>query len=404
MKIHVKTINLISLGCLVALLFVPWLAQYVKVITFYPLLMIWGATALWIDHKKLTIKLEIVFFIYVCALYFLIFLVLNSDTYLRRIITVMVISYSSLLMYYFYSRHLDMIENFKWFVLVCLAVGFVTTIPGLIQYPRAARVLATDSTVFPREFALYKSLGIGGYEYIYTLVVFAIFLPSVSWEKKKKLIFIALMVLTVFCVFLSGYTTAILMVASFPLISYFLSRKNGRMITKLILIAIVLVFVFLFLTPILKWIAELADKNHVYYVGIRLNELLYAEEADSFSSLERVQLYQNAFQNFLDSPLIGAIGGQALLKSGHSELLYYLETFGLLGAPYIVFLILLFRNQVKAVNDGSLRSGLICCQVFFVIFAFINRTDVAYSLIWAILFIIPLLARLHDKDCVEAAI
>ncbi|MBR3641764.1 MAG: hypothetical protein IKN53_07040 [Oscillibacter sp.] len=400
MRINVKTINVFSLGCLIALIFIPLLSRYLRVITFYPLLLLWGLSAFLIDNRHAPLRRSGAdFLIYVCLLYLAAYAFTGSSGYLRRILTYIIISYSSLLMYAFYERHPEMIDRHKWFVYFCLVVGLFTTIPGLLQYPMASRILATNEAIYAGQQAQFKAMGIGGYEYIYTLVIFVIFSPNALRVAKRKRLywFIALAMLV--CIFLAGYTIAILLSLSMTLISFVVSRRRRQFVLKILIIAFLSILIWSFREPILLAIADFADSQNVYYVSTRIRELLYAEEFGEFSSLERIVLYQNSIRNFLGSPLVGVLSRRPMLyKSGHSEILFYIETFGMLGIPYIGFLYSTFKRYAKGVTDMGLRSCLVCCQVFFFIFAAVNRTDVAYPLMWSVFFVIPFLTRSFERE------
>lgn len=399
MRISMKTINRISLGLMIALLFVPILARFVKIIIFYPILFVWLFSATMIDPRWISLKRSgIVYIVYICLLCFLVYATRNSSAFLSKILTIILISYSSLFIYSFYRKHLDIIRDYGWFLYLCLAAGLVTTIPGLIHYPMAARILATADPVYTRERELYQRIGIGGYDYIYSLVLYCIFMPAMTrhCSPRQKTVFRILFLAFLFCIILSGYTMAVLFALLFTAMSvYFTRRKkqNGG----IMLIAILLIFVLWFARePILTAIADLTDRLNVYYASTRIRQLLDATEGSGLESLERMRLYENGWINFTRSPLVGVMAGPTLLKSGHSEALYYLETFGLLGLPYHFKLFFTQRNNSLCVRERTVRICLICCQVFFVVFSFVNRTDVAYSVMWSIYFVLPILSLTLD--------
>lgn len=401
MRIRIKTINILSLGCLMALVFCPLLQLYLKVIVYYPLLLIWIVTALFIDNYRISLKRDgLSYLLYICALFLMWYFSTQSSSYLRRVVTVILISYSSVFMYSFYSRHTELVSKHVWFVYACLLFGLFTTIPGLIKYPMASRILATDGELYALEYSQYKKMGIGGYEYIYTLVLFIIFAPSTmaACSGGKKIIMLAVFSGMFLCVFLSGYTTAILLSISMTLVSTVVSNKNAKISVSFFAITIVLILVLVFMEPLLQLIARIADNYNVYYVSTRIKELLNAEETHDILSLERGRLYRNAIINFLNSPFFGVLISHPMLKSGHSQILGYLETFGIFGLPYVLFMLISFKRQTNQLSQKSRRYVLSCCHFFYFIFALINTVDVAYPLVWAGYFVLPIISLVYERN------
>ena len=329
---------------MISLIFVPLFSQYLRVIIFYPVMFIWIFTAMLIDKNWINRSFpEIMYLFYILILFVFAYLFSGSSDILRRYVTVIFISFSSLLLYTFYSENLHLISKYKSFILWSLIFGVTTTVYGVVKYPQAARILATDGSNYPELFEMFRKMGIGGYDFIYTLVVASIaliFLIKMVSGYRKIILAVAWILFEV-CIFLSGYTIAILSSVLFCIFAFLLPVKSKKpnihhvKISSIFLVGVAGLIVWFFRDPIFGLIATLADKLNVYYVSIRIKQLLSATEGEGLASLERIGLYKNAWLNFLDSPAFGIGIRKESLASGHSEVLYYLESFGVWGIVYL---------------------------------------------------------------------
>ena len=303
-------------------------------------------------------------------------------------------------MYFFYCRHSEMIGNKYLIIYVFLGFGLLTTIPGLIRFPMASRILATDSSKYPDQFILYKRMGIGGYEYIYTLVAFVVFSPTI-FNQRKKLIIVFLVLIHIgfiVCIILSQYTIAIILTLFLTPVSFAVYKFNKNVVFTLFIVFLISLAFLLLIEPILLFLSFIFESLNTSFVSIRINEFLTAINQGSILSLERIGLYNNAWKNIISSPFIGVFYKHTLLKSGHSELLTCLEMFGLFGLIAVVYLVSYIYRQKKHIKSKQIQYCLMCCHVFALIFSYINRCNSSYPFVWSILFILPIIAlQLNNK-------
>ena len=57
-----------------------------------------------------------------------------------------------------------------------------------------------------------------------------------------------------------------------------------------------------------------------------------------------------------------------------------------------------FKKIRSRIKNYALKNALIFCQIFALVFSFINRVDTAYSFVWTVYFILPIMAFLMEKE------
>lgn len=236
--------------------------------------------------------------------------------------------------------------------LLCFSVTAITTYMGCLQFPDAARIQANGNFVEnnPDIVAMYKSMNIGGFIFVYTTVpMIPLLLYSYKTEMFNKWLLLAFIILLSITIYKSQYATASLLVLTsllFMLLPLNLTSKNIR---KRIFITCILAVLCL---PALSLCFEfLANNVESEILSQRFQELSlfsHSEKTlDSDSDLgERLQLWTSSFRGFLEHPITGCyvLGKTETLKwlGGHSFILDAMCRFGILG----LFLIVLMFKRI----------------------------------------------------------
>lgn len=263
-------------------------------------------------------------------------------------------------------------------IAISILVTAITTYFGCLTHPGASRdVAAKLSTSDSALYALYMSLNIGSFSFIYAMVLLT---PLLIYAIKDKLIkrwigLVALLIVLMAVVY-SEYTTALLCIL-ISLIILFVFPKQLK--TKHFIIMVIVTAVFMYasawlLTPFLDVLGNLIGGE---FTSVRLQELS-SFSANEQSYLEgdmgaRSELYMKSINSFLSSPVWGSSSAQV---GGHSYVFDNMAKFGLIG---IVGMIMMFWAVFKCFYAPFKQQkwyGHILFSFFMVILlAFLNPKD-----------------------------
>lgn len=213
----------------------------------------------------------------------------------------------------------------------------ITTSFGLIRFPYAARVLATISSSQDATAITYNWYNIGGYEYIYSLVLLYPILIMAYKQRRVNLIFTIVGTVLIFATtILSEYTTALLLLLISS--SLFLVKRDLRKKDVVILLLIAILFVAFFNDYVSQFLSYIGTLTGSETMSERLNALAGGQAGLEASESNRIFLYQKSMNTFLSHPLLGTFlsGGGGL--GGHSFVLDTLGKYGLIGAALLFFM------------------------------------------------------------------
>lgn len=273
--------------------------------------------------------------------------------------------------------------------LVAMMITSYTTIIGLEIYPMAARELAGAATEATRE--QYMHINLGGFDFIYALVIS---IPVVFWmiDHTKgwlKILNIAVLLLFLYCIYMSAYATALLL----TIIELLLIVVDKNPKTKPFIITAGIVFIIFAGTGILSsfvmWVSSLVESD---YVADRLQQVALllqgtsAEDVDTNTSNDRLLLTQQAINGFFNSPIWGnnITGYTKSAMSGHSYLLDLLSASGIVGFSLYVFL---FVKLFKIFFAEKFRNNAFQTRIAwlaFIALAFVN--PVFFPIIFMVIF------------------
>ena len=261
---------------------------------------------------------------------------------------------------------------------IMIFVTSITTYIGYDLFPNASRELASlenDSL----SHQTYMKLNIGGFSFIYTLVLLNILvICSIKNHKLfKKGIIVAMfsiffLIVSGLVIYKSQYTTAILIYSISLLLLLYNRKPNVKHIIVLICIGVIIVLICRH--PIAERIALLSEKVESYDVSTRLYDLsqyLAGEHTSQNSDLDaRKDIYVLSLNTFLDNPF-GVWSNSG--NGGHSFVFDNIARFGVLGIILIIIMIYkLYNIYIYPLKDNSIYGYAFTILLIFISFATLN--------------------------------
>ena len=267
----------------------------------------------------------------------------------------------------------------------------ITTIIGLNLFPGASRELASGTAIYDTE--IYTRMNIGGYEFIYALVLY---LPIVFWlifnsKGKIKLVNSILLIIYIYCIYKSSYTIALILtvIVLFVVLINRKTRNSSKLYNAhkskhkkyLILGCILLLFLVGSgsIQSILYWLSYIDPDA---YTSDRLLQLAQLYESGSLNDVstetntERLEFYFMMINGFKSSPLLGnnLIGFQQGTVTGHSTILDLASGLGIVGL--LLVFVLLFQLFKYSVCSSFSKSSLTTKSIWltFIVASFVNPT------------------------------
>lgn len=274
------------------------------------------------------------------------------------------------------------------FALVAMAITSVTTIFGLQIYPESSRELASATEEMR---IIYMSLNIGGFEFIYALVLA---IPVIFWMINQtkgfiKLMNIVILLIFLYCIYMSAYTTALLISIIMLLLLIYHTYPHLR---NMIIIGCVLFFIMFgsgALSSIFMWLSSEVESEYVSDRLLQIGLVLQGqsiENLDTETSNERLLLMKNAWEGFFSSPLWGnnLISWNKDVLSGHSLGLDILSSAGILG---LVFFVSIFYKVYKKIFSTKFKDLVFHSRIVwigFIILSLINPST--FPIIYLVVF------------------
>lgn len=242
--------------------------------------------------------------------------------------------------------------EFFWGCLKTMAIftgiTCITTIIGLRKYPMASRELASGTAIY--DTLRYKMVNIGGYEFIYALVLL---IPVLFWMIKRakgfwKIVYVSVLVLDMLCIYVSQYTIALICMLIAWIVVWM--QKNKRAAT--IFAVVLMVFLWLdglnFLSQMFYWASDIIEFDYVSDRLRQVAQLISGQTVNTETSRERIEYYMNQLEAFGSSPILGHNWYEYSRQyiSGHTFVLDALAGAGIVGGAILV---LFFRKLYKLV-------------------------------------------------------
>ena len=222
-------------------------------------------------------------------------------------------------------------------IVIAVVITGITTIIGCVNYPEAARTLATTKTSQDPLAVLYEWNNIGGYRFVYSTVLLFPFVILAFKLKKLHIVPTILFTVLAFTIAITTEYTYAFVLLMMSTAMLFIPR--GIAVKKFILLIFVCVLgVLLFRTTIGAIINNVGEHVGESTIIDKLKVLFLGKEAVAGFSDDRDELYRLSFNTFLRNPLFGNLFSESQKTGGHSFILDNLANYGLLGAGLMVFM------------------------------------------------------------------
>ncbi len=259
-----------------------------------------------------------------------------------------------------YSQHRARVI-LQWFSMF-LMITAATTCFGCTVFPNASRLLATGMSEDPAMYAVFMSYNIGGFTFVYTLLLLTPLLIYAIREKVANKFFCILMLLLVLVTIISTeYTTALLFFI-FSLTLFILPKKMS--VLNLFAILFIVLLLYILLKPLIAaFFYQLANVVGSEQISLRLNDVAMSLSGagvdDTMELNERVSRVEYSWQLFKENILIGT----GTNGGGHSFVADNLARYGLIG---LLSEIWLFR-RIYTTYIAKRKSGDAYVYFFFVL-------------------------------------
>ncbi len=311
------------------------------------------------------------------------FLAYQLLTYLTRTSSLVIWGYSIMLFilpvtmgYYLMNQGKKHSIKLSKALLFWIFVTIVTTIIGLIRYPLAARILATFDSSQDAELILYNWNNIGGYDFVYTLVLLYPLLILAFKQKRISGIVTAILSVSIGVVIvLSEYTIALLLFLMTSVLFLFRRKLSLGNMTAFIAIGLLMIIFFSDLfSGLLLWLADLFEDRAFFHE--RLTALAGGITGLESSESNRLELYRESVSNFLKNPIFGTMFSGRPSGGGHSQILDALSNYGLVGAALIV---LMYRQMyVHFIRKHKTSDGYGYVIWFFIQSIFLSTINTGF--------------------------
>ena len=237
----------------------------------------------------------------------------------------------------------------------------------------------------------YSLRNIGGYGFIYSLVlIIPLVIAAFRVSGIKKHLLTVILIVAMFCVFRSQYSTAFCL-SIVALTTFFLrGRFSPLKLCGFILCEVAFLSVLFSLLPIfINWISGLGPETS--FMAYRLRDSLSTINGSGFGGLERAQRADMSWSIFLANPLTGNLFSSTIGEvGGHSTLLDLLASMGMLAVPFILFFTLaVCGRMLRRLVPAEVKSYAI---VSFLLFYVLGSVDTVLSsfTIPVVIFLLPL--------------
>lgn len=295
-------------------------------------------------------------------------------------------------------------KHLYYVLLIMYIVTAITSYLGFQVYPLAARDLAT--TLSEEESVLYDvycRMNIGGFTFIYTLVlVIPLIVGGIKYKIGNSFYLVLITVLFFLVVIKSQYTTALLLVL-LSLVLLFVNKKFDKRKTYglFILVLFVLVFASSILPPILSSISRsvesevLSERLDDLSIGLsgekQMGNIGVGSDVDA-----RFELLMKSIKVFLNTYTLGAWGSQAL--GGHSFVLDNMANFGIIGLIAIIIIWVKMYSLYLKHFDKKNYFGYYMFAFFEAMILSVLNPQIFYTVLG---FIMPIVIVVFDNEIIR---
>lgn len=275
-------------------------------------------------------------------------------------------------------------------VAVIYIITVITTIYGNMVYPAASRKMATGMGGELALYNHYRSLNIGGFGFIYEIVLPMALIPFVYKQKViPRVLSLGVYLLVFYVIYVTDFTFAMIITAAFG-VFFFIGKINNT--KKLFVYALLFAIILNFALPAILGFLSSVSSDLMAERFDELGNLFSGAEVSEKSDVgARQSYYMESIDAFLSKPFSGT-GTQG---GGHSFILDNMAKYGSLGVIAVVIMLRgVFVRFIKPFKNAQFYPYLLSAY-FAYIFLLVFNTSPLYM---SISFVIPLMSFLLNKD------
>lgn len=249
----------------------------------------------------------------------------------------------------------------------------LTTYFGNISFPGASRELAAIWAEESSRAHYYRSLNIGGFDFVYLLVLMIpIWIYAIRNEERffSRAFTITIMIMAFLTIYTTQYTTA-LIISILSLVLFFTPRSLSTRTLFFYLVSIVVV-IFLSTSFIASLISKYAATTENIIVAERMSgvsDILMGRSIEGDIE-SRQYLLAKSWESFKNNPLSGSRD-----VGGHSFILDAMGHYGILGILFLVLVFWgLFRLTIRPYKKKAYYGYLLFSFISQIVLAFLNTT------------------------------
>lgn len=288
------------------------------------------------------------------------------------------------------------------FYLVLTGGTLLTTIIGNKSNTIASRILAGGMDGSSGLDSLeYSKMNIGGYGFVYSLVLLLPYLFYALKIKKERYFTVFLIVVSTYAVFYTQYTLAVVAILFVYLAIIIFAEKKSQMRTVYAfetIAAVILLKDVIF--NILYKVQEVLAGKGFHFLADRLLMVLKMFTVNTLQGDVQVRrrLYMMSWDAFLENPFLGNIQEMNVI-GGHSEILDILGAAGLVG---ILIFIWIMRKHTKTNNKmkGTILYKYYRLSFYIFLFVAFFNTVMTSPPMAVPLFLVPILLE-ETRVCVS---
>lgn len=283
---------------------------------------------------------------------------------------------------------------FAWLSVVVLFICG-NTINALNTNSMVARILASGTV--SQEMANYRFQNVGGFEFCYAIGFVAVLFLHIFLQTKKlllKMISSLVYIYLMYFIIRTQYMTLLLLSICISIIIVYLNFPKRKI--KVILL-LVIVALLIEIPSIMNYLGGLTNSNESILTAkfMQISQLFSGEDISVIGS--RPELYSDAFQNFLYSPIWGnvtMINGNVIgnMDKCHSTLLGYLQGMGIIGGALFYYPIFkaskIIERSFKTYSTTSVYTWK-CLLLMFILLSILNPIQYCFEICFILFLYIP---------------
>ena len=273
------------------------------------------------------------------------------------------------------KKHYD--KRLLYTILLILMISDCMALNLLYQYPLASRAVAGYES--ETLISYYLKIGVADFGYVYGSVFIEYLILNLIKNEKQK--FTQLLLLTGWIIKALFIIKASYMMAVFALIVltiYHLILYRNTINRKIFLVLICVAGIILFI-PILQILQTIFSSVGLVEMANHVGNLVTSITDRSISNQSRSFMWQRSINGFIANPIFGCGA-----SGGHSFVLDTLSYYGIIGLPFILYRINVFKSWRGKIKGGDI---VVIALVYMTIQLF--NAYSSYNTMPMLMFIVP---------------